>query len=323
VRRSTDKKIFVIGDVMLDRYIYGTTTRLSPEAPVPVVDISRESHSLGGAGNVYQNLKALGARVALFGVVGADLQGKLVKDLVVGEPVGLQISRSKPTTTKTRIVARQQQLIRLDREDRSEIEWEAREAIKSYVISNCKDVDGIVFSDYNKGVVTDALVTPILELAKKRDIPVFVDTKRKDVSLFNPITFITPNHVELGRVTFWDERPCETEEEIRRGVERLFKAIDTKYVIVKRGENGTMSFEKRKDKVVSFRALVQTRKVYDVTGAGDTVLAVVVLTYLMGYSIEEITKFANKAGGMVVEKMGTAQVKKEELFNLEKEKESK
>lgn len=304
ISRFEDRRIVVLGDLMLDRYIWGRVSRISPEAPVPVVEVSQSTSSLGGAGNVAHNLLNLGAYPLLVGVVGEDEEGRWIRGLMA-ENRGIFTDAKRPTTVKTRIIAHHQQVVRVDQEKRRPVSPAVETAIADFIKS--RDFDGLIVSDYNKGIVTRTLMAKVLAFARSRRIPVFVDPKVENIRLFSPATLLAPNHLEVERIV---HLPCRTDAEAEQAGRRLMEQVSCRYLIIKRGEQGMSAFERGR-KTVHLPTIA--REVFDVTGAGDTVLAVSALALLAGASIREAAVLANTAGGIVVGKIGTATVSSAEL----------
>lgn len=300
------RRVVVLGDLMLDRYIWGRVTRISPEAPVPVVEVVNSTSSLGGAGNVAANLRSLGAIPVLVGVVGDDSEGEWIRKSVA-ESSGIFTDARVPTTVKTRIIAHHQQVVRVDQERRRSQPQELEDRIHEFVRNETPE--GIILSDYAKGLLTRSLMKRLLPLARRRKIPVFVDPKVENFKLFSPVTFIAPNHLETERIVHF---PCRTNEDVEKAGKRLLALIRSQYLIIKRGEQGMSVFEPGK-KPLHIPTLA--REVFDVTGAGDTVLAAVSLALLAGASIREAAVLANAAAGIVVGKVGTATVTPAELLH--------
>jgi len=304
IGRFEDRRVVVLGDLMLDRYIWGRVSRISPEAPVPVVEVSQSTSSLGGAGNVAHNLLSLGAYPILVGVVGDDEEGRWIRGLLA-ESRGIFTDAKRPTTVKTRIIAHHQQVVRVDQEKRRSVSAEVESAMVNFIKN--RDFEGLIISDYNKGIVTRPLMSRVLDYARRRRLPVFVDPKVENFRLFSPVTLIAPNHLEVERIV---HLPCRTDAEAEEAGRRLMGQVDCRYLIIKRGEQGMSVFE-RSRKPIHLPTIA--REVFDVTGAGDTVLAVSALALLAGASIKEAAVLANTAGGVVVGKIGTATVTPAEL----------
>ncbi|MFB0566370.1 MAG: D-glycero-beta-D-manno-heptose-7-phosphate kinase [Candidatus Aminicenantaceae bacterium] len=315
VKEFKNKRILVIGDIMLDKYTWGGVTRISPEAPVPVVEVKKDTSCLGGAGNVSHNLEILGASTLLGGVVGKDQDGIWIRKNVSSSK-GIFVDESRPTTVKTRIIAHQQQVVRVDREEKFPISSQIEEKIINFI--RHEKYNGILISDYNKGTLTPSLVKRVLSFAAEKSIPVFVDPKVDNFSLFTPVNLITPNHFEAEKIV---QHPCQTNSQAEKtGLEILSKTSAT-YIIIKRGEQGMSVLQKGK-KPIHIPTIA--KEVYDVTGAGDTVIATASLALLSGASIREAAVLANAAAGIVVGKIGTATVTPSELLaSLRKEHKKK
>ncbi len=299
------KKILVLGDLMLDRYVWGQVNRISPEAPVPVVAVNKDTSCLGGAGNVSHNLKSLDAEPLLVGVVGNDFSGEWIKKNV-SDKRGIFTLPHRPTTVKTRIIAHHQQVVRVDYENRKAIPSSFRKKILNFIQK--EQYDGIVISDYNKGIISKPLMNSLLAYTTENNIPVFADPKVANFSIFSPVTLITPNHIETSKVV---NRPCFNDEDVAAAGRKIFSRISTRYLIIKRGEQGMTVFENNKD---YFHIPTIAKEVYDVTGAGDTVISAAALALLSGATIQEAAILANIAGGLVVGKIGTATVNTSELL---------
>ncbi len=308
-------RVLVIGDFILDEYVWGSVSRISPEAPVPVVNVKRESFLPGGSLNVANNIRTLGGTVFPCGVLGRDLEGRL---LVRGmrklgiDTGGVVQDRARPTTIKTRVIAHSQQVVRFDREKTEPISSRDAQRILQFVRKKIKGVDAVVLEDYGKGVIEPLLLKPLLELAWRFEKPVLVDPKEKHFSLYKGVTALTPNRLEATEafVNFRNGRPPsrgEDLEEIGRG---LLKKLHSKAVLITLGEEGMALFEKNRPTV---RIPTTAREVFDVSGAGDTVIAVFALGIAAGASLWEAAVLSNLAAGIVVGKLGTATVEPSEL----------
>jgi rfaE bifunctional protein kinase chain/domain len=303
-------RILVVGDVILDEFLYGVAERISPEAPVPVVEIRRETTQLGGAANVVNNLRALGAKAALCGVVGNDEGGnrilRLLHDLQVpADGVAVQVGR--PTSVKTRVIASNQQVVRFDREMKEELDAAPRSKLIRFIQRAIKNFNAIIVSDYGKGVISRPLMDAILTGAKERGIPVLVDPKPENIALFVGATAITPNLKEAGMIL---QRRLTTNPEIEAGGAELLERMQSAMVLITRGEQGISLYQKGAD---SHHIPTRARQVYDVTGAGDTVVAVLALALTAGASPVEAAELANHAAGIVVGKLGTATATADEI----------
>jgi len=306
VQEFKRKRILVLGDLMLDKYIWGDVTRISPEAPVPVVEVNRDTSCLGGAGNVSYNLEKLGAFPILVGVIGEDSEGLWIKKNVSFNR-GIFVDKVRPTTVKTRIIAHHQQVVRVDWEKRTPISSRMEKNIFNFIQK--EKFDGILFSDYNKGTLTPLLVKNVLSFAKDKKIPVFVDPKVENFFLFSPVTLLTPNHFEAEKLV---HHACRTDSQVAKAGEEILSRISAIYIILKRGEHGMSVLEKGKK---SFHIPTIAKEVYDVTGAGDTVIACATLALLAGASIHDAAVLSNTAAGIVVGKIGTATVTPSELLS--------
>jgi rfaE bifunctional protein kinase chain/domain len=306
-----DAGVAVAGDWMLDEYLWGTVNRISPEAPVPVVEFARQTWTLGGAGNVAANIKALGGRPVPFGVVGDDEAGRRVLDalaeLLGWRPDSVLVDQSRPTTWKRRVMAHHQQLLRIDSESRAPLAAELRERLAAEMGKAMGQVRAVVVSDYGKGAMTRSLFEKILELALASGVPVALDPKEFDLEGVGPVTVITPNEREAEKFSGVRIRGQEGVEEAGRTLLEKTGALN---ILITRGEHG-MSLFTHGEAPVHMPA--QAREVYDVTGAGDTVAAVIGLSLAAGASVREAAELANVAAGIVVGKLGTATVSPQEL----------
>lgn len=299
------KKILVIGDLILDYYIWGRVNRISPEAPVPIVEVTRESLMLGGAANVAHNITSLGAAAAVVGVKGRDAGGQSIIDMLADKGVdcrGIFDSR-RPTTVKTRVIAHNQQVVRFDKEDSSYLEGKVLKGVIDHVNSVSSLFDAIIISDYRKGVITSELIRSLQNKRnmKKHGKAVFiaVDPKVGHFNFYKGVSLITPNIMEASIGSNIEIRDERTLIEAGRS---LMKKLGCKAVLITRGEQGMSLFE---GKGVSHIPTV-ARKVYDVTGAGDTVISAFTLAYVSGASMEQAAHIANHAAGVVVGEIGTA-----------------
>jgi D-beta-D-heptose 7-phosphate kinase/D-beta-D-heptose 1-phosphate adenosyltransferase len=310
LRAFRDRNVLVLGDVMLDEFVWGDVTRISPEAPVPVVDVRRESIHLGGAANVLANLVALGARGSVVGVVGKDTSGERLRTGLreLGAlDQGVIVDDTRPSTTKTRIIAHSQLVVRADRESRTPVSTKTEDQILSFLKDALTHADAFVISDYDKGVVTQRILREILPLAYVR-VPVLVDPKLRNFNFYRPATLVTPNHLEALRMS-------DTEDHSDDGSLHAAKVIREKLgcdaVLITRGDRGMMLLESNGQPVFVETA---AREVYDVTGAGDTVIAALAGALASGATMLEAATLANHAAGIVVGKIGTATVSADELI---------
>lgn len=309
VNRFSSLRILVLGDFMLDQYIWGSVDRISPEAPVPIVDAQKETVSLGGAGNVVLNLREMGAQVVPLGVVGEDWAGDSVHLLLEEQGVssGHILRTKRPSTLKTRVIAHQQQIVRVDREDRSLISDGVQSELAQHFLNLLPAVDGIIISDYSKGVITPELLAQILPEAKKQNRLVCLDPKVRYFSSYTPLTVITPNQAEASSILGY---PIVSDADLEEAGKRILKLIDCKALLITRGEKGMALFSNGSLTLVPTHA----REVYDVTGAGDTVVSILCLALAAGAEMLDAVKLANAAAGIVVGKVGAASATPAELL---------
>jgi len=311
IERGSTKQIGVVGDYMLDEYVLGTVTRISPESPVPVVEHGSRYSTLGGAGNVSMNVRSLGGVPLPFGLVGNDLAGRKIKS-DLEEQAGTTakyvfVDSTRPTTVKTRIIAHHQQLLRIDSESKAPMGAELRAKLIAGVKSELPDVGALIVSDYDKGVVNRTMLDELLRVCVAANVPVVLDPKNFDLTGVGPVTVITPNEREAERFSGHRVDGDAGAELAGRG---LLERTGARNVLITRGEHG-MSLVSDEGRIVHMPA--QSKEVYDVTGAGDTVVAVLALALAAGEELADAAHLANIAGGIVVGKMGTATVTQEEL----------
>jgi D-beta-D-heptose 7-phosphate kinase/D-beta-D-heptose 1-phosphate adenosyltransferase len=321
VRRIVDNfssaTVLVIGDVMVDHFIWGKVSRISPEAPVPIVEVGRESYLLGGSANVLNNIIAMGGKVFVCGVVGDDGMGRwLLRELVRMEvdPGGIVVENDRPTTIKTRIVAHSQQVVRFDRESRRPVGQASVGRILEYIQKKRSELGAVVISDYNKGMVSGPLLDGIRKIVQGSGIVTCVDPKHSDFSLYRGFDVITPNHHEAEAALGVEDINGDfalKETEVRRAAENLMVRFQLKAILITRGEEG-MSLYERNGGITHIPAVA--REVFDVTGAGDTAIGVFALSLAAGASFKEAAGLANQAAGIVGGKGGTATVTREELM---------
>jgi len=313
VPRLAGRRIAVAGDVMLDHFIIGRVDRISPEAPVPVVCFEREEFRLGGAANVAHNLRALGAEVFLTGVVGGDSAGaELAQSLrAVGiSDRGLVVQSGRPTTRKTRVVTtRNQQVARIDHEMDAEVSGATLDAITRAIANAASTSDALVLSDYRKGVVSVGVIVAAVAAAAAHGIPLFVDPKVPDAERYRGATVITPNHHEAELMA---QRRVRSADDARE-VARILHTRTGASVLITRGEHGMWVLDARATPAVEAELPAVAREVADVTGAGDTVLAVLALAVAAGASLVDAARLANLAAGLVVARFGSATVRPDEL----------
>jgi len=311
LRAMRGQRVLVVGDLMLDEFIWGKVARISPEAPVPVVEVTGQSFHLGGAGNVAANLRALAGEAVLSGVVGRDAAGEVVKASLqsAGVVAALAVSDGqRPTTVKTRIVAHNQQMVRADREVTDEIADGLEDALLASVRKHLPSCRAVILSDYQKGVVTPRVVKQTVAAARRRRIPVLVDPKVRHFARYRGATVVTPNQAEAEQAT---GLPIRTATELLATGERLLKMLACQAALLTRGEHGMSLFERGQRPV---HIPTAARQVYDVTGAGDTVIATLALALCAGATLPEAAQLANRAAGVVVGKVGTATAAPEEVL---------
>jgi len=306
------RKILVVGDLMVDRYIWGTVDRISPEAPVPIVNVSSESSLFGGATNVLHNIMTLGGKGFLCGVVGNDEAGRWIQNGLKSkgvEEAGIVVEEERPTTQKTRIMAHQQQVVRYDHEKRGPISMQSEARCLDFVIACLKEVDCLVISDYAKGVITTGFLKKILPVARRRGVPILIDSKVKHFGLYKGVMLVTPNHKEAAAASGIDFDNGDPDAVQKVGLV-LLKKIGCQAVLITRGEYG-MSLIQRAGGVTHIPTVA--REVYDVTGAGDTVIGTLALAVAAGVPLCDAANLANHAAAVVVGRVGTATVSLEEL----------
>jgi D-beta-D-heptose 7-phosphate kinase/D-beta-D-heptose 1-phosphate adenosyltransferase len=311
LRTLRDRNVVVLGDVMLDEFVWGDVTRISPEAPVPVVDVRRESVHLGGAANVLANLIALGARGSVVGVVGNDDAGKRLRnglrELGTEANDNLIVDEVRPSTIKTRIIAHSQLVVRADRESRTPVSSQIEQQIVSRLQEALREADAFVVSDYDKGVVTPRILGEILPYAYER-VPVLIDPKLRNFNYYKPATLVTPNHLEALRMSDSEDH---TDDGSHHAATVIRNKLGCDAVLITRGDRGMMLLEAGGEPVYVNTA---AREVYDVTGAGDTVIAALAAALAAGTTMLEAATLANHAAGIVVGKVGTATATADELI---------
>jgi|SRR5688572_3213847 len=304
------KRILVLGDMMLDEFIWGKVLRISPEAPVPVVEVARETYHLGGAGNVAANISALGANPVPIGLVGDDPAAQRLSGLFVDhgiEPSGLVSESGRPTTVKTRIVAHNQQIVRADRENRSPLSEERNKGLLAAFLKALPTCTAVIVSDYDKGVVNRQLLSQALPAAQKAGIPVLLDPKVYQADYYRPITLITPNQREAELITGIS---IDDDRQLEAAGRQLLERFQCPYALITRGEEGMSLFSRDG----SHHLPTVAREVFDVSGAGDTVIGTLALAIAAGATMEEAAILANHAAGLVVGKVGTATITRAELL---------
>lgn len=306
-KRMRGRRILVVGDLMVDEWIWGTVTRISPEAPVPVVAVREHTFTLGGAGNVASNLRALGAQVTFVGVVGDDAEGKRAEELCESldvDAAGLLRAKDRPTTRKTRVVAHGQQVVRADWESTAPLSSMDRDRVAAEVARRAASSDGVVLSDYAKGLFSRNIVEAALAASV-----VVADPKPVNIGLFAGVTCVAPNAGEALAMTAGSGK----DRSVESAAKALLQQLQCRYVLVTRGEEGMSLFGRDGER---FDVPAAARTVYDVSGAGDTVVAVLTLALAAGAPILSAVQLANYAAGAVVEKLGTATASPDEIIAL-------
>ena len=332
IPRLRGKRIGVLGDLMLDRYLWGTASRLSPEAAVPIVDFVEQSECLGGAGNVAANISTLGAKVEAFGVIGNDEAGRALQECLSAANIadkGIIADSKRVTTVKTRIIARHQQVVRVDHERRESLRAETQEKLLRSLFSALKKLDALLLSDYDKGLITDDFADRVLSAAHQLNVPVFVKPKTSRLYAYRGARAIVCNAKEAG---FYVTRSVADEKSVEEAGRALLAHFGCGAVVITRGEKGMSVFEESSPRhlhipatgfEVTYARVGQPgiergatgRQVFDVTGAGDTVLSVLALAVAAGAPLVDAAMLANTAAGVVVGKLGTASASPKELVH--------
>lgn len=312
VDKFAGKKVLVIGDVMIDKYIIGNVSRISPEAPVQVVNVTKENYVPGGAANVASNAAALGCKAVIIGLVGNDIAAEMLKNELNKRKIEprFTVSKSKPTIQKIRVIAQNQQLIRVDYEEGSALGGETENKVMESIAGSIGKADVVIVSDYAKGIITGKMMKEIIKECNENKIPLLVDPKPQNKNLYKGATLITPNHKEASEMC-----GCEDLDDcslIKAGT-KLSKELDSD-VLITRGEKGMSLFEcKHKKSCEITHVPTIAKEVFDVTGAGDTVIGTLAAAIASGASLKEAMILANHAAGIVVAKVGTATCTAEEL----------
>jgi D-glycero-beta-D-manno-heptose-7-phosphate kinase len=306
------RRALVLGDVMLDEFIWGKVGRISPEAPVPVVEVIGESFHVGGAGNVARNVRSLGGEAILIGIVGQDrAAAQLKRELADGGVTDALVpcDKNRPTTVKTRIIAHHQQVVRADRESSEDISRDLEEKVIAAVANALPQCQVLVLSDYQKGVVTPRVMKSTLALARRRKVPVLVDPKVRHFYLYQRVALVTPNQLEAEQASGVRIR---TAADVQQAGEKILKRLRCGAVLITRGEAGMSLFVAGAPPV---HVPTAAQEVFDVTGAGDTVIATLGLAVAAGAPLEDAARLANFAAGVVVGKVGTATASPDEVLS--------
>ena len=307
-----NSRVLVIGDLILDEFLWGDVSRISPEAPVPVVWIKSESFMPGGASNVANNLRSLGASVSLAGVIGDDERGAILKGELEAKGIdtaGVLVDESRPTTLKTRVVAQHQQVVRIDREKVEHLSGSVMSRMTDYLESAVKNVDAVIIEDYGKGVITPAILSKIVPFARRKNKIISVDPKEEHFKYYRGITVITPNNHEASKAVGFTIKDTAT---LKKAGAALLNKLNCKIALITLGENGMAVFQKGKP-MTHIPTVAQ--EVFDVSGAGDTVIASYTLSLASGADPVVSAHIANHAAGIVVGKVGIAVVTPEELLS--------
>jgi len=304
-KKFLNTHILVIGDIMVDRYIIGKVRRISPEAPVPVIEVSEENLLLGGAANVANNILSLGGKVFITGTIGRDEMGRVLIHNLREKGInteGIVVEENRPTTVKTRVIAHNQQVVRFDREIKSDINPKTSSLILEYVKSRLPEIKAIILSDYCKGVITQDLIKKLLKLTGS-NLFIAVDPKIGHFDYYRGVSFVTPN---VNEASFGSGIEIIDKRTLIKAGELLLKKLTCEAVLITRGEEGMTLFERDNGQVTHIPTFA--REVYDVTGAGDTVISTFTLCYSAGAEMRDAAVFANHAAGVVVGELGTAVV---------------
>ena len=311
LRAMRGRRVLVLGDVMLDEFVWGRVSRIFPEAPVPVVEVQAKSDHVGGAGNVAVNVRSLGGDAVLAAVVGRDAAGARVREALAAAGVVARLidaGEERRTTLKTRILAHGQQVVRTDLEDTGDLPKALESALVEIVRRELAGASALVVSDYQKGVVTAGLLRRVLPLARRRGVPVLVDPKPRHFPLYRGAHVVTPNQLEAEQVT---GLRLTGPAEIAAAGRRILSILGCRAVLVTRGEHGMSLFERGR---APLHVPAAAREVFDVTGAGDSVIAALALAVAAGASLPEAAAIANGAASVVVGKLGTAQATPSEVL---------
>jgi D-beta-D-heptose 7-phosphate kinase/D-beta-D-heptose 1-phosphate adenosyltransferase len=310
IGRFASRRILVVGDLMLDEYLWGIVRRISPEAPVPVVELDKRSYAPGGAANAAVNAASLTAIVELVGVIGADEAGRQLAQTIQSHHInagGLVVEPDRPTTTKTRIIAHNQQVVRVDHERRCPLSDSVEREVLAQVRDRLPTVDGCILSDYDKGMVSRPVARAVIDGCRARGIPVVVDPKGMEYEKYSGATVAKPNLHEAGQIL---KRHVESPVEVMEAGRRLLELLSSSGVLITCGARGMFLFERGH---APLHIPAQAREVYDVTGAGDTVVSALAVSLAAGASLEQAARLSSRAAGIVVGRLGTAAIQIDEL----------
>lgn len=310
IDRFSTARVLVIGDLIMDHFIWGRVRRISPEAPVPVVEVTSESLMLGGSANVVNNIHSLGGKSLVTGIIGRDDDGRKLISALKEKSIptdGIIADAKRPTTIKTRVIAHSQQVVRFDRERKDKIGPESTAKVLSYVKKAIKSADLVVISDYAKGLVTKQLVEETNDACRRLGRAIAVDPKVEHFDYYKGVAIVTPNNLEASQASGIE---IDGEESLHRAGEVLFNKLGCQALLITRGENGMSLFEANSETHIPTVA----QEVFDVSGAGDTVIGTLALSLASGASFKEAAVLANFAAGVVVGKVGTATLSPKELM---------
>ncbi|MEC4685222.1 MAG: D-glycero-beta-D-manno-heptose-7-phosphate kinase [Nitrospirota bacterium] len=304
------KNILVVGDIILDHYIWGLVERISPEAPVPVIDVKDENYTLGGAANVAANIVALGGKATVVGVRGNDVSGEVLHSLLSDHGIDTSglFSGKRPTTIKTRVIAHSQQVVRFDREDRRRLDERLFKKIKDFLSSGRDKWDALIISDYKKGVISEKMMSFVAREFKKRGTYVSVDPKVGHFNFYKGVSLITPNTKEASEGTGIE---IKDEKSLQKAGKTLLRELRCDSVLITRGEHGMTLFEKGS---AINHIPTAAKGAFDVTGAGDTVIATITLAHVSGADLKDAAIISNHAAGIVVGQVGTATATPEQIM---------
>ena len=308
--RLPSTRILVVGDLMVDGYLWGEVNRVSPEAPVPVVRVAREEQRLGGGANVVHNLTQLGCQVGVCGVVGDDHMGAKVREMLMAQGTdcsGVFTDSSRPTIEKTRILAQNQQILRIDREEAQPISEDTAAKVRAFLEGAVTNYDGVIVSDYGKGLITNTLMDALRDACRRVGREIVVDPKGTDYTKYKGVTCITPNEHEAAQAT---HSPLGDDRQTRQAGGKLMKELDLKRICITRGAKGVLAMTGSEERLLPTKA----QEVYDVTGAGDTFISVFGALSFAGVEFFDCVEVANLAAGVVVSKVGTATVTPHEIL---------
>jgi rfaE bifunctional protein kinase chain/domain len=314
-KKSKNKRIAVIGDVMLDKYVYGEVSRISPEAPVQVVDVKSTEFKLGGAANVALNVRTLGSKPLLIGVIGNDHESDYFLSTMRQQGLstgGIFRDNNRPTTSKTRIIAHSQHIIRIDSEVKQDLSGKAESGLLKFIKSNISSIESVILQDYNKGVLSKGVIDYIISLCRKEGKAVYVDPKFDNFFEYKNVTVFKPNRKEIQDVM--GVRIDGDDSAIDIG-KKLINIISCEWLVLTRGEKGMMLFDKEKGRTVVHNIPTKALKVADVSGAGDTVISALAVALSGGANIQEAIVLANHAAGLVCEEVGIVPIYKKNLID--------